>query len=29
MMFESPDLEFPGLSGEIAWDPRPIVKGFK
>ena len=26
MMFESPDLEFPGLSGEIAWDPRPISK---
>ena len=23
-LFESPSLEFPGLSGEIAWDPRPI-----
>ena len=22
--FESPPLNFPGLSGEIAWDPRPI-----
>ena len=22
--FESPELDFPGLSGEIAWDPRPI-----
>ncbi len=28
--FESPELEFPGLSGEIAWDPRPISeKGSK
>ena len=23
-MFESPSLDFPGLTGDIAWDPRPI-----
>jgi len=28
--FESPSIEFPGLSGNVAWDPRPISeKGSK
>ncbi len=24
--YEPPELEFPGLHGEVAWDPRPISK---
>ncbi len=29
-LFESPEIDFPGISGNVAWDPRPISeKGSK